>query len=103
MYASNSSSQLSPISAPIRASAAVFFAPSFCLFSPFFTPISTSRNAEPIRPLQQASNADGSGIYRRKMPTVPKISMEPINITSDLVSFLFSFTEVRLLATLTLM
>ena len=49
----------------------------------------------PSIPRAKARKAEGRGMYRRKTPMVPKISMEAINMPSDLRSFVFFMAKYR--------
>ena len=42
-----------------------------------------SRNNEPIAPLKKARREEESGMYLRKTPTEPRISMEKVIISID--------------------
>ena len=53
----------------------------FFLF--FLSPRKPRRKSAPRIPLENARNSEETGMLRRKMPTVPKISMEAVSFTRD--------------------
>jgi len=50
------------------------------------------RETDPINPRKKASKAEDKGIYLLKMPMVPTMNKDEINIMYDLLSFVLAFT-----------
>ena len=83
LYASNSSSQLTPISAPESISFPAVFLSMGRGFFRRFRKNSGSKKTLPTSPLKKAIRAESSGSILRKIPMVPKISMESVSISRD--------------------
>ena len=81
---------MKPIATPVSARRAIILPFRPCRIFPPRSFTNTARNTAPINPLAEASSEDSMGINLRKMPIVPKISIEPVSIINDRV-FLFDF------------
>ena len=71
LYASNSSIQLAPISAPVSASRSRSLRPIHSVFPRPRRRTSPHRNRLPSRPRLKASMPEDSGMYRLNTPIVP--------------------------------